>query len=139
MSDDVRAALQVWTSNRPLGEAAYVHAAKVLAEAYAAEHAEDDGDAITGDWLRAVGFGDDPNWPDTLRILTHSDETSQTYLIAPAAPGGKRDAGAVCLTTYDADGDDECVVIASGRDRLRTRGDVRRLCRALGVPLKGDA
>jgi hypothetical protein len=68
----------------------------------------DDGEAITEDWLRSVGF-------------TH----------------GSFDAGLWIENTLGVDvktGLPDCVV-CNARPRLRTRGDLRRLALALGIPL----
>jgi hypothetical protein len=80
-----------------------------LARAYLAEHPADDGEAITEDWLRAVGFKSMPSevglWLDkTVGVDLRSD-----------TPG--------------------CVV-CNARPRIATRGDLRRLAEALGIPLE---
>jgi hypothetical protein len=93
--------------------------AKALADAvvsgqliFAADPA-DDGEAVTTDWLRAVGFyPDDPALPNR-RLRTRCGLHITEY----GGGWSLRD----CLTVN--------VVL------LSTRGHVRRLCAALGVPL----
>jgi hypothetical protein len=88
-----------------------------LADAYLAEHPADDGDVVTPEWLLSVGFTLDhemepPRDPvyciRSLLWRPHYFEVNQ----------GKWQFGPVTIN-----------------QNPKTRGDVRRLCAALGIPL----
>lgn len=96
-----------------------------LAAAYLAEHPADDGDAVTEEWLWAVGF-------DKQGLLWFGG--GRLYL------GAKWDGG-----THSAE-----IQVGEGRGyygcdhtidlpKPQTRGDVRRLAAALGIELTKEA
>ena len=122
MSNELQEAAKRWRRTKEVGEyAAYIdcyydspHATvaafamadrELMADAYLAEHPEDDEEPVTEKWLDSV-FG-----PDGLEIQCH-DEWGQA------------------ITWFEGLGS---VLIPMPK----TRGDVRRLCKALGIPLKG--
>lgn len=80
-----------------------------LANAYAVEHPPDDSEPLTEEWFRIAGAVD-VKWYRGLAIII----STQLYL-------------------FWADGE---AFIVGQRKRCKTRGDVRRLCAALGSPLK---
>lgn len=88
-----------------------------LARAYLAEHPADGGEPITEEWLQSVGF--EPR------------KGSKFHFVYDAAP--------YMTIMWDYREDELMIGHAQTWKRLgdnRTRGDVRRLCRALGIELK---
>jgi len=86
---------------------------RALAAAYLAEHPADDGEPITEEWLRSVGFKVSPDF-------------EFLFIEAGLRPG-----------TIEFDPDIGWIIFGSKATRLlETRGDVRRLCAALGIELK---
>jgi hypothetical protein len=83
--------------------------------AYLAEHPADDNEPVTRDWLIALGFH---SVFRTLRL----DVNGRTRIEMWCDDNGK--AGCICVN--------DCKI---SNDKA-TRGDVRRLCRALGISLK---
>ena len=111
MDESTKASLVIWRHHA--GEYnRYVNTAILLADAYAAEHPPDDDEPLTEEWFRSVGAVD-IKWPTGLAIIITS--TMYLYLSINGA-------------------------LLSGhlQKRYRTRGEVRRLCAALGNPLKED-
>lgn len=82
----------------------------ILARAYLAEHPADDGEAVTAEWLEVVGLSDAIELPEQFGIQFYPD-------------------GYAGLWYYYGPGKDL-------RIECKTRGDVRRLCKALGIELK---
>lgn len=82
-----------------------------VAAAWLAEHPADDAEPVTEEWLRSVGFSSRPNnrW---LQIRTPQGGRLDCWMASP-------------LWEFH----DEAVAIP------QTRGDVRRLCTALGIDL----
>lgn len=93
-------------------------AAVRVARAWLAEHPADDGEPVSGEWLRSIGF----TGPDGLLGIIYGEvelttTTSSRWLVGnPSEIHG------------------ESVYIPAPT----TRGDVRRLCAALGVPAGGE-
>ncbi len=99
-----------------------------LVLAWLREHPADDGEAVTAEWLKAVGFGQDD------RI-----HTAWALQFSPHEPEHNPDDN-WCIV-YQSDGfyrwrleDDEADV--SSLPDMPTRGHVRRLCAALGITLQ---
>lgn len=91
---------------------------RILAAAYLDEHPADDDELVIEEWLRSVGFVDeDHEW---LTLFPDDSDCRVTY---------DRQNGEIKVET----------VIAEGfrLPHVKTRGDVRLLCRALGIELKG--
>lgn len=80
-----------------------------LARAYAAEHPPDDSDPLTEQWMRSVGAVDSKTYGCLALIVS-----TQLYLYFSDGKAGIKGQFVLCCT----------------------RGDVRRLCAALGSPLK---
>lgn len=93
------------------GRCEFCCAAKVV-NAWLAEHPSDDDEPVTEEWLREIGF-------------TYDDEWGATYIYG--------------YKTFPLWYEDLCGEWGWGEAELpspKTRGDVRRLCRALGIELK---
>lgn len=108
-----KAALEKWHNNEAFATCDMEYCfddVYALAHAYAAEHPRDDDEPLTDEWFRSVGAVD-IKWPTGLAIIITS--TMYLYLSINGA-------------------------LLSGhlQKRYRTRGEVRRLCAALGNPLK---
>lgn len=88
-----------------------------VARAWLVEHPADDDGLITEEWLRAVGFADDE---DHLCIVA-PDRENEGLVIRRLSTG-----------EWNAEDGFEAIQVPSPS----TRGDVRLLCRALGVNLK---
>ena len=91
----------------------------MLAESYLAEHPADDAEPVTEEWLLSVGFKraeDDP-----VILVLPSTDTGRAMTYVTIEP---------CELRLEAD-DGGSIWIGE-----RTRGDVRRLCTALGIELK---
>lgn len=84
----------------------------LLADAYLAEHPEDDDEPTTEEWLRESGFVNYEGWPSSKIGL---ETLPGLYLSWNSAENTFRLDECLC----------ECF----------TRGDVRRLCSALGIEL----
>lgn len=80
-----------------------------VTQAYLAEHSADDDEPLTDEWLVSAGFTDDENENLSLGPM-------ELFLFS---------GGYELLIDH-----------SSGEYRFRTRGDVRRLCRALGIILE---
>jgi len=98
---------------------------KTLASAYLSSHHADSETPIDEEWLRSVGFtGDDYDMP----MPSHAGYPGDLSMMT---------SGWAFITQYekfDGEDDDSCVQV-----RCKTRGDVRRLCAALGIELKEKA
>ena len=90
-----------------------------VAKAYLAEHDDDDETPVDAEWLRGVFGFSDPKWP-----IFHS---------AKNVNGDFLTIGLVCQDRFVIFGD---VGVWVELPAVHTRGDVRRLSRALGVELK---
>jgi hypothetical protein len=102
--------------------------AEYLANAYLAEHPADDDEPITADWLRSVGAKEvDLSWRND-QFSTHLP----AYVFGNGRFGvwGHEAAWSMYLLNADGfDGQEEHVTA------VRTRGQLRRLCAALGITL----
>lgn len=78
---------------------------------YLAEHPADDGETITREWFRSVS------------------PTSNNWIHGDGVDIYQDSLGAVSLCLVE-----ECQVLP----HIKTRGDVRRLCRSLGVEVRND-
>lgn len=119
MSDELRAAAErildgdMPAVDQPLWIAKSI---RELCRFYLREHPSDDSEPVTEEWLRAVGFRLMSGWPvwffrESIEIRIRSEHDSE----ANPAP---------------------FLRIAGQRIFNPTRGDVRRLCAALGVALE---
>lgn len=66
MNDKVKAAVERlgnYRKNPPTGSdpVEVNHARAILADAYLAEHPDDDGEPVTAEWLESLGFHENPN------------------------------------------------------------------------------
>ena len=92
--------------------------ARKLARQYLAEHPADSDLPVTEEWLRSVGFRTDRVLPQQCVTIDSADsecDSDITYWIFPD--------------------NEEPLLHAEGNVRPATRGAVRLLCRALGIPL----
>jgi hypothetical protein len=89
-----------------------------IAEAWLADHPEDSDLPVTADWLRSVGF--ENVYEDRWHSPANSD--GEMLMYCPMWAGSQWAYGTP---------DDGCGSIPG----VRTRGHVRRLCAALGIPL----
>lgn len=101
---------------------------------------EDDDETRTDAWLRGVGFKPDPNDKAFLR-LPLIDEPYKAFLVLESTMPTDEHCGYAAVFTsygYDKNGveDDEDYVLATGNGTTKTRGQVRRLCAALGKTLE---
>lgn len=104
---------------------------RLLADAYLAEHPADECEPIDETWLTAVGFVEVPApspYPPSFRIkFRDMPETCKEFgdLVIYAPSKEHRDWGF------------KATVAAGGlwHGPTKTRGDVARLCAALGIPL----
>lgn len=120
MSDEIKAAAERRRKWRETHRGWYRQDmdSSILADAYLAEHPADDDEPVMEAWLRAVGF-ENCSFPD------HGKPLCIRFM---------RD----CLFAVYTNG----VTLISIRgmyapaSAVRTRGHVRRVCRALGVELK---
>lgn len=123
MSDELRAAAEgVMESFNDLPQRAalrntpiYRNAVK-LAEAYLSEHPADDGEVVTKEWLRSIGF--------------EPDSTRPTWGLE-FGPVLVTFTGAVSLKVEICSCQDAALDVKISP----TRSDVRRLCAALGIAL----
>lgn len=94
----------------------------LLVRAYLDEHQADDGEPVSEEWLRAVGFAE--HWYPS---MLGPERTTDFRVVF----GVDWKNGSVCLhaghTTF------------ATPIKAPTRGHVRRLCKALGVPLRAEA
>lgn len=105
-----------------------------LAEAWLADHPEDDGEPVTEAWLRSLGYLPDDSSPpngDLAKKIWGKGETADygkepaMHMVVNARDGG------IWVEAYAADGDSLCIIEI---DAVATRGAVRRLMAALGIP-----
>lgn len=96
---------------------------KVIAAAYLADHPADDAEPVTKEWLLSVGFDDRRNGV-SMGLGLRVNGGPHLYCSCNA-PG----------VTPDWYFDDGRLIACND---LLTRGHVRRLCAALGVPLTGS-
>lgn len=124
--------------------------ARLLADAYLSEHPADDGEELSDDWLKCVGFA---FHADCALIVLSSpiptDPEDDPRFVASINPDellhriiriGK---GQICEWAYfqprwwnDSDSEDD------GRIKLpylKTRGDLRRACKVFNITLQGAA
>ncbi len=110
-----------------------------VATAWQLDHEADDAEPVTAEWLKAVGFTDDP---DLWFVRDHHGGQAEA-MFAPAADPEYPSSRGVMNTgdgwgfyLTDADGFDGSQNYVC---EVPTRGHVRRLCAALGVELKEAA
>ena len=119
MNDQLKTAMQeveaALMPGAPLTDSAQC-AAWTLAKAYLAEHPADDEEPVTGDWLLSIGFEPDATHLVLRRFGPDENGKIQVYLL-----------------------DRRWLLHGTRIKMLCTRGDVRRLCAALRVPLKEGA
>lgn len=108
------------------GDCANMRAAIKLARWYRADHPADDGEAITVEWLKSVGFR---------RFMQPANGQSLSITVWPVVISRWVNKGGLpvmwSVKKFADEPDDwltQCLTPV-------TRGDVRRLCRALGVQL----
>lgn len=95
---------------------------EIIAAAYLAEHPEDDDVLVTEEWVASLHppryweAGAEYSWP------------SVSLCYAVEVPGNSL----VCCQGFYIDGRISPIPLS----HIKTRGDVRRLCRALGIELK---
>lgn len=107
-------------ANPPVVHDDYERDTRLLAQAWLAEHPEDDGEPVTEEWFRSVvGGGDFQAWSDGSKTpAAFCDAELSIYI---------DEVGLICLRLEtDLYGIDFL-------PQVKTRGDVRRLCRALGI------
>lgn len=107
--------------------------AVAVCRAWLAEHPADDGDAITPEWLQAVGFRDDPTrghegGPVNVWVLSDAHGEPLLTLDRINSETGGWDAFFGTVEDWN-----------QFPREPQTRGDVRALCRALRIPLKEPA
>jgi len=88
-----------------------------LANAYLAEHPADDEEPISEEWLHSVGFEDDRAGTPTAGAL------HIRHAPLPKMDSDEEYPAHACVRSFPI-------------PVPKTRGDVRRLCRALGIALK---
>lgn len=99
---------------------------RLLARAYLAEHPADDAEPVTAEWLRSVGFCREMQ-PASSNNLTirHGSAIVTRWMNSDNVPRWS-------VRMYADETPDwvpPCI-------QPKTRGDVRRLCKALGIELK---
>lgn len=124
MADELRAAAER-IRNHSIGPHLFKHGGDMatLAFGYLAEHPADDSLAIDEEWLRSVGFSVLWDVEKEFRFPTATD--AHLALFCPS----RREGYSCCLggpSSYAPLPD------------IRTRGDLRLLCRALGIEMKGQ-
>jgi hypothetical protein len=97
----------------------------LLARAYLADHPEDDCEPVTHQWLRCVGFTRGMQTASTCVLSLWSERNHISIEID--------DDGYVRVAIGDSDVSE---YLPAGFS-MQTRGDVRRLCKALGISLVG--
>ena len=98
----------------------------VLADAYDREHPADDAEPIDAAWLASAGFAEDArNGGEWLRLIPGGCPGDTNRVVAFDSNGG------VCLECCNAAGESTEVVSLAP---CPTRGQLRRLLAALGVP-----
>lgn len=116
MSDcAIREVLELWHNTGGFSahdESECFEAVYTLAHAYAAEHPPDDDEPITEEWMRAAGAVEIKSVGHVALIIS-----TQLYLHYRDGKAGIKGQFVLC----------------------HTRGDVRRLCAALGSPLREGA
>ena len=124
MSDSIKeAAERLRYMQYPITDAGVIkqqHDRADLAAAYLAEHPADDDELVTPDWLELVGW--EP-YPQTRRNMWYSRSVSLLMIHFRDGEG-----------TWLCHGSSSC-----GWDYVTkqcTRGDLRRLCKLLGIELK---
>ena len=113
MNDDVREAAELCRKYSPgtgidsqSELVTFAHARELIVAEYLTEHLVDDDKPVTEEWLRSAGFAEDEN----TNILLGPME----YFLFSGGP-------------------ELLIDHSSGEYRLKSRGDVRRLCRALRI------
>lgn len=115
----------------------------LLADAYLAEHPADDGEPITTEWLEFVGAkivpfkaGVSANFLIEDYGGTEGNARVELHLVAHYDKGMlQTDEWITDVVSYGNDGEHE-EGVGLVRSWCRTRGDVRLLCQALGIPLQ---
>jgi hypothetical protein len=114
-------------------ENAYTADWKLLAKAYLAEHPADDSEPADNAYCKKISSRRRRGWPDRYIL----DEISRDYFLefdcSPVEESEAEDCMVLMRRLPEVD-EDGIVLIYHA-----TRGDVRRLCAALGVELKDGA
>lgn len=136
MSDELREAAELCLSDKAGVD--YMDRARAgakLAQAYLAEHREDDAELHTPEWLRSVGgLPDDNDSGEMFFRLYHLEPADRgSFVDGDYVHVGFCGDGSVFVECYDKGGHSQEVVMIG---YAKTRGDVRRLCAALGISLK---
>jgi len=119
MSEELRAAAKLLMSKNSISNR-YDNAGVMLAKEHLAEHLLDDGEPVTEEWLEAMFGPHLPPCPWKRYALLLASKSGLDLAWCPACGNL-----APCLT----------IGTSVVKDNP-TRGDVRRLCRALGIKLK---
>ena len=98
---------------------AFMADVRKVAAAYLAEHPADDAEPVTEDWLLSIGFT--RNKIDQVILILESKDLGRAMTYITISP---------CELCIESD-DGGSIWLGE-----RTRGDVRTLCRALGVEMK---
>ena len=100
-----------------------------LARAFIADHPADDGEPVTEDWLVAAGFRLDALEPWRLTIGVPDGASPNERQVF----GVSLDDFSTAIECFTGDEETDMVCLR----KMPTRGDVRRLCAALNIPLGG--
>jgi hypothetical protein len=105
---------------------------QLLAEHWLLEHPADSDEAVTEEWLRAVGFK--RKRVETVVCFYRGAKHSTLFMYEGYCPSGNQDYWA-CIGKFETP-ETACSRCAHFDKRLKTRGDVRRLTAALGIEIK---
>lgn len=108
--------------------AQFIRDAQIVANALKAEHHADDGEAIDEAWLRSAGFAMPPENKHCPFIFSPESRADCELRLSYWLGSESRDS----LPELAIDANQEEFKIP----QPATRGDLRRLCAALGIPLK---
>lgn len=135
--DEIRAAAERLTGDWDKSYPPAPHTATVdavlldtarVAKAYLAEHPADDGEPLTRDWAKTCGWSHVAGASGVGAALYHDE--ANLYAHTPPAKSGLP----WCVELWPED------ALSNGKGpyravTVRTRGDLRRLCAALGIDL----
>ena len=99
----------------------YDNAGYLLAKAWIAEHPADDDLCVTREWLQMVGWKKEEGQPNKWNIARHDAMAIGLWIV---------DDGWKAMLIHNAVAQ-SCIVRG-----LKTRGDVRSLCKSLNIELK---
>jgi hypothetical protein len=132
MSDELQEVCEHWLSCEWKDDETPRHDLVIdLARAYLAEHPADDGEAVTVEWLRNVGFKSPPSNPQCPFMFLESPYDDVLKIAAYISVSG-RDIpfGEIGLEVNDIE------IKTHHEGKRATRGDVRLLAKVLGIELK---